>query len=107
MNLSITIAQTQTDATSRPIITHLTSQCACRNSVIKDRSEDVRGSTDWATSPGFIVLVPPTRPADLGAHGTRSTSSAQNRMALRLIKWESALSRRDRYRPGISRHRPA
>src|SRR5436305_14244211 len=55
MSLSTTIAQTQTDARSSPIITHLTSQCACRNSVISDRSEEVSGSTDWATSPGFIA----------------------------------------------------
>ena len=34
-------------------MTHLTSQCACRNSVNSDRSEDVSGSTDCATSPGF------------------------------------------------------
>src|SRR3569833_1270576 len=57
MNLSITIAQTQTEATSRPIMTHLTSQCACRNSVISERSEEVSGSTDCATSPGFIASV--------------------------------------------------
>src|SRR5438477_10361859 len=55
MSLSTTIAQTQTDAVSSPIITHLTSQCACKNNVISDRSEEVSGSTDWATSPGFIA----------------------------------------------------
>ncbi len=57
MSLSITIAQTQTEADNSPIITHFTSQCACRNSVISDRSEEVSGSTDCATSPGFIADV--------------------------------------------------
>ena len=61
MNLSTTIAQTQTDAISSPIITHLTSQCACQNNVISDRSEEVSGSTDCATSPGFIASVPPSQ----------------------------------------------
>ena len=59
MNLSITIAQTQTDANSRPSMTVLTSQCACQNSANSERSEEVSGSTDCATSPGFITSSEP------------------------------------------------
>src|SRR4029078_10785869 len=61
MSLSTTIPQTQTDAMSSHIITHLTSQCACKNNVISDRSEEVSGSTDWATSPGFIASALPSQ----------------------------------------------
>src|SRR5581483_5177355 len=61
MYLSMTMAQTHTEAASRPIITHFTSQCAWRNSVISERSDEVSGSTCCATS-GFIARVPPNRP---------------------------------------------
>src|SRR5579884_1867935 len=47
------IAQTQTEHTSSPIITLLTIQWACQNSVKSERSDDVSGSADCATS-GFI-----------------------------------------------------
>ena len=39
---------------SSPTITVLTTQCACQNSANSDRSEEVSGSTDCATSAGFI-----------------------------------------------------
>src|SRR3954452_6584839 len=52
--LSITIAHTQTEATSRPIITALTTICADQNSPQIDRSAEVSGSTDCATSVGFM-----------------------------------------------------
>ena len=48
------IAQTQTEQTSSPIITVLTIQWACQNSVNSERSEEVSGSTDCATSAGFM-----------------------------------------------------
>src|SRR5882672_8488511 len=52
------MAQTQTEETRRPSMTHFTSQCACQNSANKDRSEEVSGSADCATSAGFIACVP-------------------------------------------------
>ena len=52
--LSMAIAQTQTEHTSRPIMTALTIQWACQNSVNSERSEEVSGSTDCATSAGFM-----------------------------------------------------
>src|SRR4029079_8237218 len=52
--LSIAIAQTQTEQTSNPIITVLTTQWAFQNSVNSERSDEVSGSTDCATSAGFI-----------------------------------------------------
>src|SRR3954469_23445989 len=55
----MTIAQTQTEETRRPSMTHFTSQCACQNSANSDRSEELSGSTDCATSAGFIAYVPP------------------------------------------------
>src|SRR5262245_5763225 len=58
MNLSITIAHTHTEANSRPSMTVLTSQCACQNRANSERSEEVSGSTDCATSPGFIASRP-------------------------------------------------
>src|SRR5581483_8112447 len=43
------IAQTQTEQVSSPIITDLTSQCACQNSVNRDTSVEICGR-----SAGFI-----------------------------------------------------
>ena len=48
------IAHTQTEQTSSPIITVLTIQCACQNRCKSDRSEEVNGKADDATSAGFI-----------------------------------------------------
>src|ERR1700693_3352801 len=48
------IAQTQTQQARRPTITALTIQCACQNSVNSERSDEVSGSTDCATSAGFM-----------------------------------------------------
>ena len=45
------IAQTQTEQISSPTMTVLTIQWACQNSVNSERSEEVSGSTDCATSP--------------------------------------------------------
>src|SRR5215470_17526372 len=56
MVLSITIAHTQIDAASRPSMTVLTIQWACRNRVSSERSEEVSGSADCATSAGFMRL---------------------------------------------------
>ena len=52
--MSIAIAQTQTEHTSSPTMTALTIQWACQNSVNSERSEEVSGSTDCATSAGFM-----------------------------------------------------
>src|ERR1700742_1810937 len=54
MNLSIAIAQTQTEHDNSPSITHLTIQCACQNSVINETSADGNGKAACATSAGFI-----------------------------------------------------
>src|ERR1700682_4350817 len=48
------MAQTQTEHASSPTMTVLTIQWACQNSVNKERSDEVSGSTDCATSAGFI-----------------------------------------------------
>src|ERR1700742_3776940 len=50
MILSTAIAHTQTEQTRSPSITPLTIQCACMKSVIKERSEEVSGKADCATS---------------------------------------------------------
>src|SRR5712671_4944857 len=96
MSLSTTIAQTQTDAASSPIITHLTSQCACKNNVISDRSEEVSGKTDWATSPGFIAWA---LRANIWQTAMRRTDRFEASSvkapdgALAWIKWDRAASR--------------
>src|SRR5665213_1573335 len=51
------MAQTQTEQTISPTITSLTIQWACQNSVNSERSEEVSGSTDCATSAGFMRHV--------------------------------------------------
>src|ERR1700756_882746 len=48
------MAQTQIEHTKRPIMTVFTIQCACQNSVKRERSDDVSGKADCATSAGFI-----------------------------------------------------
>src|SRR6187397_1869852 len=95
------IAQTQTDAASRPIMTHLTSQCACRSSLNSERSEEVSGNTDCATSPGFIVEV-------LRANMWQTELSADNRAVhLPGSKQDPAASLTAyRCRADISRHNP-
>src|SRR6266481_1131984 len=50
MILSTAIAHTHTEHTSSPTITPLTIQCACQNSVSNERSEEVSGRADCATS---------------------------------------------------------
>jgi hypothetical protein len=60
--LSIAIAQTQTEQTSNPTITVLTTQWAFQNSVNSERSDEVSGSTDCATSAGFIGSSFPLNP---------------------------------------------
>jgi hypothetical protein len=55
--LSIAIAQTQTEQTNSPTMTVLTTQWAFQNSVNSDRSEEVSGSTDCATSAGFMGVL--------------------------------------------------
>src|ERR1022692_2738243 len=52
--LSIAIAQTQIEQIKSPTMTALTIQWACQNSVNSERSEEVSGSTDCATSAGFM-----------------------------------------------------
>src|SRR5450631_2733000 len=52
--LSIAIAHTHTEQIKSPIMTVLTIQWACQNSVNSERSEEVSGSTDCATSAGFM-----------------------------------------------------
>src|SRR5579872_6117062 len=52
--LSMAIAQTHTEQNKSPIMTDLTIQWACQNSVKSERSDDVSGSTDCATSAGFM-----------------------------------------------------
>src|SRR4051794_35019322 len=48
------IAQTQTEQTSSPTITPFTIQCACQNKLNSERSEEVSGRADCATSAGFM-----------------------------------------------------
>ena len=43
MNFSIAMAQTQTEHDNSPSITHLTIQCAWKNSAISDTSADCSG----------------------------------------------------------------
>src|SRR5262245_32617796 len=62
MVLSIAIAQTQIEQIKRPTITVLTTQWAFQNSVNSERSEEVSGSTDCATSAGFIGTSFPLNP---------------------------------------------
>src|SRR6516164_1333110 len=52
--LSMAIAHTQTEQTSRPAITDSTIQCACQNRWNSERLEDVSGATDEEMSAGFI-----------------------------------------------------
>src|SRR5262249_61854729 len=52
--LSIAIAQTQTEQTTRPAITDSTIQWACKNRWNRERLDDVSGATDDAMSAGFI-----------------------------------------------------
>ena len=61
--LSMAIAQTQTEQISSPTMTALTIQWACQNNVNSERSEDVSGSTDCATSAGFMGTSFPRKPA--------------------------------------------
>src|SRR5262245_49990003 len=56
------IAHTQTEQIKRPIITVLTTQWAFQNSVNSERSEEVIGSTDCATSAGFMGTSFPLNP---------------------------------------------
>src|SRR6476659_9168380 len=79
MNVSITIAHTHTDANSRPSMTVLTSQCACQNSANSERSEEVSGSTDCATSPGFIVSRPPSQDLLSKLSRVRRMAAVENR----------------------------
>src|SRR4029079_197471 len=60
--LSIAIAQTQTEQTSNPTITVLTTQWAFQNSVNSERSDECIGTTDCATSAGFIGSSFPLNP---------------------------------------------
>ncbi len=74
--LSMAIAQTQTEHTSSPSITALTTQWACQNSVNSERSEDVSGSTDCATSAGFISTSFSLSGQTGAAHVVDSSSAA-------------------------------
>src|SRR3974390_1100686 len=77
--LSIAIAQTHTEQTKSPIITALTIQCACQNSVNSERSEEVSGSTDCATSAGFMGTSFRIR-SQWARPGPPFQRSAENRM---------------------------
>src|SRR5215510_11067757 len=56
MVLSITIAHTQIDDANSPSMTVFTIQWACMNRANSERSEEVSGSADCATSAGFMRL---------------------------------------------------
>src|SRR5450755_4164305 len=71
MVLSTAIAHTHTEQTSSPTITPLTIQWACKNSVNNERSEEVSGRADCATS--FME-----HPFDQTRGDTRSRTSEQN-----------------------------
>src|SRR6185312_16977072 len=78
--LSMAMAQTQTEQTNSPIITTLTIQAACQNSVKRETSVDSE-RPDCATSAGFIGtsfplsgLVGPT-----GAVNVRKTGARRDR----------------------------
>src|SRR5512146_1391871 len=85
------IAQTQTEQTKSPTITVLTTQWAFQNSVNSDRSEEVSGSTDCATSAGFIgtsfPLDPSVEPARRNIRNQRAratmppTRQVENRLS--------------------------
>src|SRR6266851_908414 len=87
------IAQTQTEHANRPTMTVLTIQWACQNSVNSERSEEVSGSTDCATSAGFMGTsfplhpVPSVEPARRNFRNQRAratmppTRQAENRMS--------------------------
>src|SRR5271169_5015013 len=70
MNLSTAIAHTHTEHTSSPTITPLTIQWACKNSVSNERSEEVSGRADCATS--FMV-----HPFDQTRGNTRRRTTEQ------------------------------
>src|SRR5579862_8744102 len=83
MNLSIAIAQTQTEHDNSPSITHLTIQCACQNRAISETSADCSGKADCATSAGFIsdvLSIFPNFPITIsyGCDGLRSHGRAKN-----------------------------
>src|SRR6185437_5797506 len=71
------IAQTQTEQINSPTMTVFTIQWACQNSVNSERSEEVSGNTDCATS-GFMSTSFPLsgcgRP--LTAHFSNGKSAA-------------------------------
>src|SRR6516165_86201 len=69
----MTIAQTHTEAISNPSMTTLTTIWAAQNRPKIDRSEELSGSTDCATSTEFMAnpLGCPA-PYDKGRGGTRS-----------------------------------
>src|SRR5579862_356872 len=72
------MAQTQTEQPSSPSMTVLTIQCACQNSVNSERSAEVSGSTDCATSVGFIGTSFPLS----GVNHFKRTILSENRYPL-------------------------
>src|SRR6185312_11927713 len=54
MVLSMAIAHTHTEHMSSPLMTVLTSQCACQNRWKSDKSEEVNGKADVVRSAAFI-----------------------------------------------------
>src|SRR5262245_13497924 len=102
MVLSIAIAQTQIEQIKRPTITVLTTQWAFQNSVNSERSEEVSGSTDCATSAGFIGTsfplnpVPSVEPARriIGIQRARATPPTRQAEAECFAKIVCAVHRR-------------
>src|SRR5688500_4477160 len=86
------MAQTHTEQIISPIMTVLTTQCACQNRVNRDRSEEVSGRADCAMSAGFMessfrlpvpsVAPPPADGASLQMaerrHGSRLYANARS-----------------------------
>src|SRR6516162_9224014 len=79
--LSMAIAQTQIEQTKRPIITAFTIQCACQNSVKSERSDEVSGSTDCATSVGFMGTSFPLSGSTWSNRGGAQCSIKENERA--------------------------
>src|SRR5215471_10062864 len=80
------IAQTQIDDARSPTITVLTIQCAFQNSVNSERSEEVSGSTDCATSAGFMGTSFPLDPVRSVEPARRNFRKQQARAIMLLTR---------------------
>jgi hypothetical protein len=89
------IAQTHTEQINSPIMTVFTIQWACQNSVNSERSEEVSGNTDCATS-GFMSTSFPLSgcgrlPTALVSNG-KSVAAIRHALRRKLGRRENRLS---------------